>query len=94
MDIGGERLLIRKIGSPHTDDCTAMLCEKERVLFIGDANSEELIEDRWVDNAEGLEALISDLGKMEFDYCLSGHVPLYTKKELMDKLNTRLDAVR
>lgn len=93
IDLGDETAVMGHLTSGHTDDCYYLLAEKSKVLFLGDGNSEEVVGTEWIDHKEPLKGLIEQLEAMDFDYCLTGHVPVYTKKELLDNLKERLSAV-
>ena len=93
IELGDETLVMRHLTSGHTDDCYYLLAEKAKVLFLGDGNSEEVVGTDWIDHKEPLEGLIKQLEDIDFDYCLTGHVPVYTKNELLEDLKERLAAV-
>lgn len=93
LDLGGVHCVIMEIPSPHTDDCTAVYCKEEKILFLGDANCEEVIGTQWVDHKEELGQLIETLEKIDFNACLLGHwVPL-GKTELLEGLKERYAAL-
>ena len=93
IELGNETVVMRHLCSGHTDDCYYLLAEKSKVLFLGDGNSEEVVGTEWIDHKEPLEGLIRQLGGIDFDYCLTGHVPVYTKEDLLENLKERLSAV-
>ena len=92
IELGGETAVMRHITSGHTDDCYYLLAEKAKVLFLGDGNSEECVGTQWIDHREPLAGLIRELEEIDFDYCLTGHVPVFTKEELLDNLRERLES--
>ena len=93
IELGDETVIMKHLTSGHTDDCYYLLAEKAKVLFLGDGNSEEVVGTDWIDHKEPLEGLINELEDIDFDYCLTGHVPIYTKQELLVNLKERLSAV-
>ena len=94
LDLGGETAVMRKITSGHSDDCYYLLAEKAGVLFLGDADSEEVVGTDWIDHETELAQEIWELEELEFRCCLTGHAELRTKEELLNDLRTRLNALR
>ena len=93
IELGDETVVMRHLTSGHTDDCYYLLAERAKVLFLGDGNSEEVVGTEWIDHKEPLKGLICELEELNFDYCLTGHVPLYSKQEILEDLKERLASV-
>lgn len=93
LDLGNDTAVMRKLISSHTGECYCLLAEKSGVLFIGDANCEEVIGTDWIDDPVKLAAEISQLETMDFRLCLAGHMPPCTKDELIGKLSKRYAAL-
>ena len=94
IDLGGETVVMRPITSGHTDECYYLLAEQSKVLFLGDGNSEEVVGEEWIDHPEPLAQEIEELRALDFSVCVTGHVPPYTKKELLENLEERLEKCR
>ncbi len=72
------------IVSPHTNDSTVILIPEERVLFLGDCicgNPPDWIADS-IKRNEQIEAF----KKIDFDYAIGGHWPVFTKDSLIEAL--------
>ncbi len=90
MDIGGETVRMKRVTSSHTDDCYYLLCEKAKVLFLGDGKCEECVGTDWIDRKEELAGSIAELEALDFNACLTGHFPPETKETLLEDLRQRL----
>lgn len=91
LDIGGEFCRMRRITSGHTSECYYLLAENSKVLFLGDANSEEVVGTDWIDHKAELEQEIRELEEIDFEYALTGHVPVFTREELLSDLKIRAE---
>ncbi len=93
IDLGGETCSMGRVTSPHTDECHYLLAEKAKVLFLGDANCEEVVGERWIDNREKLEQEILELDALDFITCVTGHFEPMTKEQLLCGFKNRLSTL-
>ena len=90
IDLGGERCRMKKLTTPHSEDCAWLLAEQARVLFLGDGGYERVEGLEWVDDKEKLRRQMSELEELPFDICVLGHHEPVSKKELFDGFRERL----
>ena len=90
LDLGGETVRMKRISSSHTDECYYLLCEKAKVLFLGDGKCEECVGTDWIDRKAELTKCIDELEAADFRVCLTGHFPPETKETLLEDLRQRL----
>ena len=74
--------------SPHTDDSTLVLIPGERCLFFGDSVLGHF-PDGFVDE-EQMDALITMVEELDFDYALTGHWELRTKEQVLADMQERI----
>ncbi|GEN92215.1 hypothetical protein [Tetragenococcus koreensis] len=73
--------------SPHSPDSTLIYIPEEKVLFLGDATSEDFENDGYMDQ-EKLKTLITVIEEVDCKYCMLGHAQPLQKPELLDYLKT------
>lgn len=91
IDIGGETVRFFRVTSPHTDECACVLAERAGVLFVGDANCEEVVGEDWLDNSVKLARETDELERVDFALCVAGHMPPMSKEELLSGFRERLE---
>ncbi len=94
IDIGGETVRFFRVTSPHTDECACVLAERSGVLFIGDANCEQVVGEAWIDDAVKLGREIKELERVDFSLCVAGHMPPMSRDELLAELEERAGRLR
>jgi glyoxylase-like metal-dependent hydrolase (beta-lactamase superfamily II) len=90
IDLGGVHCEIREFGSTHSADSVLVHVPEERVIFIGDADSEDFYQEKGKYNKAKLKEMVSELEKFDVDIFIGRHdVPLsklniicYLKDEL------------
>ena len=58
--------------SPHSEDTTCIYIPEDRVLFLGDATSEDFFNDSYMDKTK-LQNLIARIHSMDCEYCVLSH---------------------
>jgi glyoxylase-like metal-dependent hydrolase (beta-lactamase superfamily II) len=74
--------------SPHTDDTTLVYIPEEKFMFVGDCISG--VFPTWKRDSRKTKELITTIEKMDAEYCLGGHWPLFRKQEMLDALKEDL----
>lgn len=75
--------------SPHSEDTVCIYIPEEKVLFLGDATSEDFFHGGYMDK-EKLKSLIRMIEKTDPEYCILSHCEPLKKGELL----TYLDSIR
>ena len=78
IDAGGITLSLMHVISPHTDDSTLILIPSEKILFIGDASSGEILSDADLESGgryrkEELSSFIKTLRKLDATTIVHSH---------------------
>jgi len=73
--------------SPHSSDSTLVYIPEEKVLFLGDATSEDFENDGYMDQ-EKLKSLINVIEQTDCTYCMLGHAQPLGKIELVNYLKS------
>ena len=81
---GGVTVCLSTSNSPHTDDTTLVYIPEERFLFVGDSICG--VFPTWERDSRKTRELINSIEWLKADYCLGGHWPLMTTKELLKAL--------
>lgn len=68
--------------SPHSKDTTCIYIPKEKVLFLGDATSEDFFNGGYMDK-EKLSSLIQTIRDIDCEYCILSHCEPLRKEELL-----------
>ena len=89
LDLGGITAQIFHTVSPHSEDTTCVYVPGEKVLFLGDATSEDFFNGGYMDK-EKLESLIQMIRSTECDYCILSHCEPLTKEGLLCYLESVL----
>ncbi len=86
LDVGNCPIRLLQTESPHTDDSTLILIEKEKVLFIGDAAGG--VFPTWEKDPVLCNKLADTLSELDFEICLESHHFPQTKQEIIDDLRS------
>ncbi|MBP3891440.1 MAG: MBL fold metallo-hydrolase [Solobacterium sp.] len=84
LDLGGLHIHAFHTPSPHTEDCTCVLVEEEKVLFVGDCICGTY--PTWEIDPIKNKQLIDTLKPIDFTYAIGGHWHPFTKDQLLDDL--------
>lgn len=90
LDLGGVTCVLKKLTSPHTEDCSAVYVPEEKVVFIGDAGCEHICGLDFIDNKEKLSVLECTLTGLDFHTVFTGHDQPERKEELLFQFQERL----
>lgn len=90
LDLGGATCLLKKLVSPHAEDCAAVYIPEEKVLFVGDADCEKICGREFIDNKEKLKKLERSLSGLEFHTVFTGHSQPEPKEDLFRWFHERL----
>lgn len=82
LDLGGITAQIFHTVSPHSEDSTCIYIPEEKVLFLGDATSEDFFNNGYMDQ-DKLHSLIQMIQTTDCDYCILSHWEPLGKKELL-----------
>ncbi|MDR1003284.1 MAG: MBL fold metallo-hydrolase [Oscillospiraceae bacterium] len=85
INLGGLSALLYHVEAPHTDDTVLIYIPEEKVLFLGDATSEDYDRNGYMDKAK-LGSLINEIEKVECRYCVLSHAEPLEKRDLLDYL--------
>ncbi|MBR2067437.1 MAG: MBL fold metallo-hydrolase [Solobacterium sp.] len=83
--LGNLTLKLFHISSPHTEDCTCIYIEEERILFVGDAICGTY--PNWEVDPEKNNLLIHALEKLDFTIAIGSHWRPFSKEKLLDDLH-------
>ncbi len=86
LDCGDVRLKIFEMETDHTEDNTFVLVEEDKVLFVGDATSEDYHHGEAHYTKEKLSKLISKLEFLDFEKEVHGHDVVMKKEEILELL--------
>ncbi|MGG5343954.1 MBL fold metallo-hydrolase [Enterococcus sp. AZ192] len=89
LKLGNLTAKIIHVDSPHSDDTVLIHIPEERVLFLGDATSEDFFNNGYMD-FDKLKQLIRVIESIDCEYCILGHTEPLLKSELLDYLRTIL----
>lgn len=89
LDLGGLTALAFHTESPHSEDTVCVYVPEERVLFLGDATSEDFFNERPMDRKK-LRALTGMIEKTGCELCVLSHAEPLKKAELLEYLYTVL----
>lgn len=85
LDLGGITAMIYHAVSPHSEDTVLVYIPEEKVLFLGDATSEDFFNGGYMDQSK-LNALIAEIEKTACEYCVLSHAQPLAKQDLLDYL--------
>lgn len=89
IDIGNEILHIKHIEAPHTIDSVIIKLEKNSILFLGDATSEDYENNSYLDKKK-LNQLINEIEISNCNYCMLGHAEPLLREDLLHYLYSLL----
>lgn len=89
LDLGGITAKIFHTVSPHSEDTTCVYVPEEKMLFLGDATSEDFFNGGYMDK-DKLQSLIQMIRSTECDYCILSHCEPLTKEGLLCYLESIL----
>lgn len=89
IDLGGITARIFHTVSPHSEDTVCIYVPEERVLFLGDATSEDFFNGGYLDR-EKLRALMQMIEAVDCDQCILSHCEPLSKADLLGYLETLL----
>lgn len=82
LNLGELTAVIFHAESPHSDDTICVYIPEEKVLFLGDATSEDFFNGGYMDK-EKLNSLIYMIEKTDCEYCILSHCEPLKKDELL-----------
>lgn len=89
LNLGGITAEFKHITSPHSDDTTIIYVREEKILFLGDATSEDFYNDGYMDKAK-LQSLINSIKDINCTHCILGHTEPLKKSDLLTYLKSIL----
>ncbi|AGF59509.1 glyoxylase-like metal-dependent hydrolase (beta-lactamase superfamily II) [Clostridium saccharoperbutylacetonicum] len=92
VELGGLKVILKNVVSPHSKDSVIVYIPEERVVFIGDAYGMDYYNNCEY-NAVKLESLINMLGGLEFDVCFPGHSSPINKTEIIEYLKSQYNKI-
>lgn len=87
LHLGGITAHIFHTESPHSEDTVCIYVPEEKVLFLGDATSEDFFHDGYMDQRK-LKKLVEMIEKTDCIYCVLSHCEPLKKEELLSYLET------
>ncbi|NOW05484.1 MBL fold metallo-hydrolase [Clostridium beijerinckii] len=88
LDLGGLKVILKNVVSPHSKDSVIVYIPEEKVVFIGDAYGMDYYNNCEY-NAVKLKSLINMLEGLEFDVCFPGHSSPINKTEIIEYLKSQ-----
>lgn len=85
VDLGGTSCIIENVKGDHSEDSCIVYIPSEKVMFLGDALSENIYKGEKSYTQDKLTALISRIKTYDTQYYITAHKGLYDCKE-MDKI--------
>ena len=85
-----DNLLLVKMPSNHSDDNLAILDNKTKILFVGDALCGEIVEYDFIKDKETIKEQIKFLETLDFNVVIESHSNPTTKTELLEKLHIKI----
>lgn len=87
LRLGGITARIFHVVSPHTEDTSLIYIPEEKILFLGDATSEDFSNNGFMDKQK-LAQLIHLIERTDCSYCILGHEEPLLKPDLLSYLYT------
>lgn len=87
LHLGELTAVIFHTESPHSEDTVCIYIPEEKVLFLGDATSEDFFNGGYIDK-EKLKSIIHTIEKTDFEYGILAHCEPLKKGELLAYLNS------
>lgn len=85
FNLGGMTAKIFHAISPHSEDTVLIYIPEEKVLFLGDATSEDFFNDGYMD-MEKLKTLINTIDNIDCQICILSHTEPLAKLDLLHYL--------
>lgn len=89
LALGGLTVRIFHAESPHSQDTVCLYAQEEKILFLGDATSEDFFNNGYLDKAK-LGRLVEMIEQTDCVYCVLSHAEPLLKADLLDYLYTIL----
>ena len=86
LDAGSCPIRLFQAESPHTDDSTLIVVEREKVMFLGDAAGGKF--PTWEKDPALCRKLADTIDGLDIDVCLESHHLPQTKQEMIDNLRS------
>lgn len=87
LDLGGMTAIMYHAISPHSEDTVLIYIPEEKLLFLGDATSEDFFNNGYMDKNK-LNMLIAEIEKTNCQYCVLSHTEPLAKQDLLSYLYT------
>lgn len=87
LDLGERTAHIFHTVSPHSEDSTCIYIPEEKVLFLGDATSEDFFNNGYMDRAK-LAQLIGTIRSIDCTLCVLSHCEPLPKTDLLAYLES------
>lgn len=87
LHLGELTAVIFHTESPHSEDTVCIYIPEEKVIFLGDATSEDFFHGGYMDK-EKLKSLIRLIEKTDLEYCILSHCEPLKKGELLAYLDS------
>lgn len=91
LSLGGATARIFHTVSPHSEDTVCIHIPAEGMLFLGDATSEDLFQNGYMDQ-EKLKELMETIGGIDCRTCILSHTEPLAKNALLDYLHTVVES--
>ncbi len=85
LNLGGLTAKIFHAVSPHSEDTVLIYIPEEKILFLGDATSEDFFNNGYMDK-DKLKTLINLIDSIDCQHCILSHTEPLTKLDLLDYL--------
>ncbi|MGG7176680.1 MBL fold metallo-hydrolase [Clostridium paraputrificum] len=92
LDLGGIKVILKNVISPHSEDSVIVYVPQEKVVFIGDAYSKDYYDNCNYDPIK-INKLANTLENLEFDTCFLGHSTPLIKEEIISFLNSQYNKI-
>ncbi len=89
FELGGLAADASHIEAPHSEDCVCIYVPEDRVLFLGDATSEDFFHGNYMDQGK-LRRLVERIENTDCKYCVLSHAAPLRKSELLEYLESIL----
>lgn len=89
LSLGGMTAKIYHTEAPHSEDTVCIYVPEEKVLFLGDATSEDFFNNGYMDRQK-LRKLVEMIENTDCVYCILSHTEPLEKGELVSYLHTLL----
>lgn len=90
LDLGNCTCEIRHVVSPHAKDTVIVYVPEEKMVFLGDAIYQELVDDVWTERPEKLRVLLDTLEPLDFTLSQPAHQKAIAKDDLLAWFRRRI----